>query len=202
MKLRPIAITAVIFFIVVNTTYFWEGLLGGYAMATNLILGTVFIFLGFYLIRQLYLFIREKFANKKRLIGIAILAIVLILTAIKPRGIIDFDQLRGGNLLIASRKGVAGCTINLKLKDNNRFILKYYCFGVTQITGNYYLKNDTIFFKDVDMGRHEGKSFHFAVVKPNTSENIPAEMDIFDVNNSFEEMLWITKNNLKLVAHQ
>jgi hypothetical protein len=43
----------------------------------------------------------------------------------------------------------------LKLRDDKTFIERNVCFGVTETTGTYNIKGDTIFFEKVTFGRHE-----------------------------------------------
>jgi hypothetical protein len=81
-------------------------------------------------------------------------------------GLVDFDKLEGDELLVAEREGSANCMTVLKLKDDLSFRERNVCFGVTETTGTFHIQNDTIFFSNVNLGRHEGEFYKFAVIKP------------------------------------
>ena len=92
MKHKGLIIATIAFFLIVNTTYFWEGKLGLFAMPAFLILVLVYFILGIALLRQLFFAFKEKFADKFRLTTLGILAAVLGLTFFFPSGIINFDR--------------------------------------------------------------------------------------------------------------
>lgn len=195
----------IIFFLIVNTTYYWEGKLGFFAFPAFLILVIIFFGLGVALIRQIYFLVKEKFTDKKRLINIGLLTLVLTLTFLKPFGLIDFDKLEGNNVLIAEREGSANCMTTLKLKDNFTFSERSVCFGVTETKGNYHLQNDTIFFETVSVGRHENEFYKFAVVKPSKFENSKIIGDLIRYKNLTDTTgheLWITKNELNKLKNK
>jgi hypothetical protein len=199
LKNKGLLITTIIFFLIVNTTYYWEGKLGLFAFPAFLILVIIFLGLGVALIRQIYLLVKEKFADKKQLINIGLLTLVLTLTFLKPFGLIDFDKLEGDNILIAEREGAANCMTTLKLKDNFTFTERSICFGVTETKGNYHLQNDTIYFDNVSVGRHENEFYKFAVVKPSKFDNSKIIGDLIrykDFTDTTGHELWITKNDL------
>jgi hypothetical protein len=79
---------------------------------------------------------------------------------------IDFEKIESKNVLIAEREGVAGCSMTFKLKENKKFTAKSVCFGMTETIGSYDIKNDTIYFYDVELGRDENEFYKFAVLKP------------------------------------
>jgi hypothetical protein len=96
MKHKGLIITTIAFFLAVNTTYFWEGKLGLFAMPAFLILVLFYLGLAIALLRQLYFAFKEKFADKLRLVTLGLITTVLCLTFIFPFGIITFDRLSGG----------------------------------------------------------------------------------------------------------
>ena len=195
----------IIFFLIVNTTYYWEGKLGFFAFPAFLILVIIFFGLGVALIRQIYFLVKEKFTDKKLLINIGLLTLVLTLTFLKPFGLIDFDKLEGNNVLIAEREGSANCMTTLKLKDNFTFSERSVWFGVTETKGNYHLQNDTIFFETVSVGRHENEFYKFAVVKPSKFENSKIIGDLIRYKNLTDitgHELWITKNELNKLKNK
>lgn len=199
MKNQGLLITTIIFFLTINTTYYWEGKLGLFAFPTFLILVISFLVLGFILIRQIYFSVKEKFEDKERLINIGLLTLVLTVTFLKPFGLIDFDKLEGDNVLVAEREGAANCMTTLTLKDNFTFSERSVCFGVTETKGNYYLKKDTIYFDNISVGRHENVFYKFAVVKPAKFENSKILGKLIRYKGLIDttgDELWITKNDL------
>jgi hypothetical protein len=199
MKNKGLIITTIIFFLTINTTYYWEAKLGIWAMPATLLLVIVYFGLGIALIRQIYFAIREKLTSKSRLLLIGLLTLVLILTFFEPFGLINFDKLEGDDILIAEREGAANCMTTLKLKDNFTFREKNVCFGVSEIKGNYHLQNDTIYFDNVELGRHENEFYKFAVVKPSKYNKDGKHFDLTRYNSLTDTVgrdLWITKNEL------
>ena len=199
MKNRGLLITTIIFFLIVNTTYYWEGKLGLFAFPVFLILVIIYFGLAISFIRQIYFGIREKLKDKSRLLIILLLALVLTFTFFKPFGLINFDELEGDNLLIAEREGAANCMTTFKLKDNFTFRERNVCFGVTEIKGNYHLQNDTIYFDNVSVGRHENEFYKFAVIKPSKFNKDGKHFDLTrykSLTDTVGHELWITKNDL------
>lgn len=205
MKNKGLLITTIIFFLIVNTTYYWEGKLGLFAFPAFLILVIIFLGLGVALIRQIYFLVKEKFADKKRLINIGLLILVLTLTFLNPFGLIDFDKLEGDNILIAEREGAANCMTTLKLKDNFTFSERSVCFGVTETKGNYHLQNDTIYFDNVSLGRHENEFYKFAVIEPSKFNKDGKHFDLTRYKSLIDTVgheLWITKNDLNKLKNK
>jgi hypothetical protein len=200
VKNYPTLITAIIFFLILNTLYFWESKLGGYAMALALLLIIVGGVLAISLIYQLYLAIKEKLANRKRLISIVGISAVLILSFFYPYGLINYEKFGAKDVLIAEREGAANCYTTLKLKANNKFIEKSICFGVSEVSGEYSIKGDSIFFSNVRSGRGENEYYQFAVVTRSDFQNqkILGELKRFkNYNDTLPYGLFITKNEFK-----
>ncbi len=166
MKNKRLIITIIVFFIIVNTAYYWKGKLDFLTFPAFFILFIVYVGLGIALIRELYFAFKDNFKDKKRVLTIGLLITVLALTFLKPFGFINFEEFEGKNVLIAEREGVAGCMMTLKLKENNEFTAKSVCFGMTEIKGDYKFRNDTIYFENVELGRGEKEFYKFAVIEP------------------------------------
>ncbi len=199
LKNKGLLITTIIFFLTVNTIYYWEGKLGLFAFPAFILLAGVYVGLAIALLRQIYLVIKEKFTDKQRLFVVGLLTTVLVLTFFKPFGLIDFDKLEGGDLLIAEREGAANCMTTLKLKDDFTFRERNVCFGVTEIKGSYHIQNDTIYFDNVNVGRHEDEFYKFAVIRPSIFSNSKIITDLIrykDLTDTTGHVLWITKNKL------
>lgn len=201
MKLKKLLITTITFFLLVNTTYFWEGKLGILAMLTALALIIVFLVLLIAVLKQMYLTIRERFKNKHRIILIFVMLLVLLLTVYKPNGLINFDRLEGKDLLVAVREGVAKCMTTLKLKENNKFVEREICFGIREIKGKYVIKNDTILFYDNNLKSHNNY-YKFAVFTNEKSDYrgnlVKGGLRLYrNRNDTLTSELFIIKNELK-----
>jgi len=166
LKNKGLITTTIIFFIIVNTSYYWQVKLDFLAFPVFLTLFLVFLGLSIALIRQIYFAFKDRFNDKKRILTIGLLTTVLVLTFIKPFGVVNFEKFKAKNILIAEREGVAGCMMTLKLKENNTFTAKSVCFGMTETKGNFKFRNDTIYFEDVELGRGDKDFYKFAVIKP------------------------------------
>ena len=198
MKHKTLLFITFIFFLLLNTTYYWEPMLGGWAMLSTVILLLAFIFLAIALCYQIFLAIR-KGGDKSRLILISILILVLSTTALRPGGIINFEKLEDKDLLIAGREGVANCFTILKLKENGTFYIRESCFGVDKNTGTYNINKDTVRFK-FDSNLRNNKSFAFGIIKldHNHKGKTLGQIDFYKaLNDSIAaNTLYITKNDL------
>ena len=195
MKHKALTVTAIIFFLILNTRYYWEPEIGSLSFPAFLLLGLVFIVLAIILIVQTYFAYRENFRARGRLVAIVTLAAVLLAIVIKPAGIIDFNRWEGKDLLVAEQEGGGGCHTILRLKEHGRFKERSVCFGVDEVTGNYTLRNDTIYFDHVKL-RRSGKEeyFRFAVINKNNKR-----FDLIrykDQNDTAGKGLFITRNEL------
>lgn len=200
LKYKGLFFTTIIFFLIVNTAYYWEGKLGIFAIPALVILVIVYFGLVITVLRQIYFAFKERLADKKRVYLIGLITIVLMLTFFKPDGLINFDRFEGDNILLAEREGAANCMTSFKLKDDFTFKEKNVCFGVTEISGRYQIQNDTIYFDNVDLGRHKNEYYTFAVIKPTIFSNSKILSDLIrykDLSDTIGHRLWITKNELQ-----
>ena len=199
MKNKGLLLTTVIFFLLVNTKYFWEAKLGLYAFPVFLILVVIYLVLGIALVRQIYFSIKEKRTDKKRLLTIGLLTFVILVTFLRPFGIIDFDKFEGKSILIAESEGAANCMTTLKLKEDFTFKERIVCFGVSETKGNYRLQNDTIYFDNVSVGRNKKDFYKFAVVKPSKFFKDGKHYSLIrykGLTDTIGHELWIKKNEL------
>lgn len=160
MKDKKLLISTIIFFLFITTSSLWEGELGIGIMLLAGILFLSFIILSISLICQIIYTITERFKNRNRNILILIMAILLALTVYRPRGLFDFNELNGKNILRAYNEGVANCTENLYLYENGKFRNTSICFGITTIHGEYKISGDSILF---NRGRSNNDYYQFAV---------------------------------------
>jgi len=151
IKEYPLQFTlTLILFLIINTSYYWEGEFGIFAFPIFIILFILFFLLCIELIRQIYISIRDKFTEKRRNFLLTFMFITLTLIIIKPTGIINFEKLEGENLYFAQAEGAANCTSTLKLKKSNKFIYESICFGMERTKGNYIIEKNIIYFKNYD----------------------------------------------------
>lgn len=179
-----------------NLNHFWEGKSRILAFPIFILLAVVFLVLVIICIVQINKGFKEKFIYHNRNWTIGIMTIGLILIFIKPRGLINFDKLEGIDLFIAQREGVANCMTIFKIKPNNKFKERRVCFGVSEIRGNYEIRNDTIFFSDVNVPRGDKEYYKFAILQKSKYRD---EMVLFryqNQNDTIGHELWITKNEL------
>lgn len=203
LKDKKLIITAITFFLIINTAYYWQGKLGFLALLVFLILFVVFIVLGILLLKEIYYAIVEKFKDKNRLLKIGIVLSILLLTFFKPFGLIDFEKFEGNDILIAKKEGVANCMTTLKLKDNNKFTEKSVCFGMNEIKGNYNFKNDTIFFENVSLNLEDDEFYKFAIIKPSKlfgDRKHLALVRFKSIKDTIGNELFIEKNELSKLS--
>jgi hypothetical protein len=198
LKNKGLIITTIIFFLLVNTTYYWEGKLGILTFPAFLILVIVFVGLFITLLRQLYFATKEKFKDKQRSYKIALLTVVLTLTIFRPFGLVDFDKLNGADILIATREGGGNCTTTLKLKENYEFRQRDVCFGVTEVKGMYKISNDTIYFETSNFNRGKNEYYDFAVIRPTKygMEDNKFDLVLFNKNDTIGHELYVIKNEI------
>lgn len=199
MKYKGFIIATTIFFLIINTSYFWEGKLGGWAFPVFTVLFIFYVILAAMLLRQLIVSFKEKFTDRQRVTVSVSLLLILLLVCFKPSGIIDFDKLAGKDVLIAEREGAANCKTLLKLKDNYTFIEKSVCFSVTEVKGSYEIRGDTVFFKNVSLDRYTDSFYQYAIVRPTGYEvkAIGSLMLYRDKADKKGQELWIVRNDLK-----
>lgn len=199
MKEFRLLITAFIFFVLINTTHYWNGMLGFWAFPVTLILIILYLFLFvkfFYHLTQLF---KERFKNGFRILVTIVLGVVLFVTFLFPAGVIDFEKYEGKDLLIAQAEGAANCMTTLKLKEGNKFVERNVCFGVREVKGHYKIKRDTIFFDRIDYPK-SGDYYSFAVIKQSDSTELNALGNLIrfkDYKDTVGKKLPIIKNILK-----
>ncbi|MDV6167555.1 hypothetical protein R1T16_03900 [Flavobacterium sp. DG1-102-2] len=198
-KYRNLIIASLIFFVLVNTTYYWEGVMGGFAIITLLLMVIYFIVLAISLLGQTYFAIKERLQNRQRLLFIGLMTTVLTSAFFFPKGIVDFEKIESDIVLIAESEGVANCMTTLKLRQNNTFKNREVCFGIAEKTGTYRMKGDTIFFKSNSWGRGERDFYEFAVLERRKSKKEKYLGRLVQFKNKSDTRgisLVIIKNNL------
>ena len=159
-KLKWITAGCIVFFLVINTSYFWSKEVGIWLIPLSLLLVITYLCFLVIIFIQIFKAAKEKGCNNKRLYTIFLLTVVLLLTAIQPKGIINYEKWESKDLLIAKSKGAANCSTTLRLKPTNQFTFTTVCFGIEEIKGVYKINEDTIFFESTN-GK---KMYHFGIV--------------------------------------
>ena len=198
MKNQTLLNATITFFLIHNTSYFWEGKIGVFGMLTFLLLKGVFFILLFILIYQIGKLLQEKLANRQRLMLVGVMFLVLTAAFLRPNGLINFDQLEGKDVLVAQRAGGGNCLMRLKLKDNQKFIEKSFCFGVHETRGRYELKGDTVFFTN-KKGNRIKDFYAFAVIQEKDTRftNDGSVLLFFNsVEDTQPHFLLITRNEI------
>jgi hypothetical protein len=204
VQYKRLIILSCVFFLLVQTAYFWEPWLGFPGMLLVFLLVIVFMTLAGLFISHLVMLMKERFRNRQRVIVAAALFVVVSTTLFKPNGLIDFDRLAGKDLFIAMREGAANCQTILKLKDNNTFIERDLCFGISEIKGNYSIKSDTIFFSNVKSNRDNRQYYMYSVIKKRNKIEYGTYKTVGDLvlykdkKDTTGYKLWITKNDFPL----
>ncbi|WP_040481143.1 hypothetical protein [Mariniradius saccharolyticus] len=151
------------FFVAVNTIELWGDNLGFWSFLISILLFFVFLGLCITAFTQIYFGFRENFRNRERLKVICFTAIVLVLIFLAPLGLFNLENLEANDIIIARREGVAGCSIILKLKEDNTFVFNNICFGTSKTTGKYHFVGDSLFFKDIKIGRDDSNFYEFGL---------------------------------------
>ena len=146
MKYKKTLFFTILFFALITTFGLWSSNLGIFAMFSFLAMIIFFVVLFVMLICHLFKAVKEHFENKQRNILIAVIVVILTLTAYNPRGFIDDKAINGEPVLFASRRGAASCSSNLYLYENGKFKYVTICFGTESITGEYQIVGDSISF--------------------------------------------------------
>lgn len=206
MKNKRLIITTIIFFLTINTTYYWEGKLGLFTFPVFIILVIIYLGLGISLFRQIYLLIKEKYTVKSRLINISTITLVLILTFSKPFVflknfyLMEFVDIESGNVLVANRYCESKRIETFKLKSNFTFSEKNVYYGVSEVNGTYRISNDTIFFDNVKRGKQEDMQYEFGVIEElETYTELKYALKLYkDKNDTIGFNYYIRKNKLKI----
>lgn len=165
MKYKKVFIGGIVFFVLLNLSFFIEGLLGFLALPALLFMFSYFLILiGCFFYHAVYM-IKERFRYKQRNIIVSLLFLIIGMTIYEPNGFLNYEVLNGKSILSASQEGAANCTVNLNLYPNNIFTCTDICFGVHTVIGKYEIEKDTIFFNNIYVNMRE-KFFDYAVYSP------------------------------------
>jgi hypothetical protein len=175
----------------------WMDQLGFFgSLLIAIVLCLSFLILGCCLIWHVAFGIKERFKNRNRSIITAVLMIVVAVAYFQPFGLLTPDRFEGKDLLIAQREGSANCTTVFKLKENNRFVEETVCFGIARIKGEYRLKDDTVYFHNVEGSKES--YYQFAVIQKSVASEsgLGTLVRYKNAADSAATSLWIVINNL------
>ena len=199
MKNKALLLTAFILFLIINTSYYWESLLGHFTFLIYLLLAIAYIIVTILLVKQIIFAIKEKFSDRIRTVNIGAITLLLTLIFIKPFGLINFGKFESNSIFIAQTEGAANCSTILKLKDDFTFRERNVCFGINEINGKYHIKNDTIFFQSTNTNTKEEDFYEFAIIKKSEIYNSEKQIGLVQYKNSQDttgRLLVITKNDI------
>ncbi|MDR1762125.1 MAG: hypothetical protein LBR55_06720, partial [Bacteroidales bacterium] len=89
MKYKHVIIASVLFFLLINTQYLWEGQTGMFGLPILII---YYIILIGKFIQYVYVSFKEKWKIRQRNIALGVICFVLIITAMFPFGIIPYHK--------------------------------------------------------------------------------------------------------------
>jgi amino acid transporter len=193
---KKLLISSLIFFILFNTTYYWESAIGSWSMLTSLILLLAFVFLAVNLLHQLFTALKEKGANRKRVILIIVMATILLVTYFYQSGLLPVGR---PVLLAASREGAANCNTTFEVKSDQRFAETITCFSGSQVEGKYAKVGDTLFFHEVSKKRNGEPYYQFAIIRASRLAG-PEKKSLFFYKHRLDTIpteLFITTNEME-----
>ena len=162
MKLSKTLIFAILLLLAVNTQFLWEGELGFLTFLIDFILFVCVVVLFVLFVKKGYKLVREKVQNRRDVVELVAIWGILCIIAICPEGIIQRTDIESPAIVKAFRRGVAGSSYALYLKEDGTFRDRQVCFGVYDETGTYRISNDTIYFFSDDY------QFDYAVMDSTT----------------------------------
>jgi len=194
LKNKILLITAIVFFLIINTWRLWNLDNPVLLIPIMLLVFITWCILAGAMVWQGYKVTAEKFKNKERNITVILVAVVVGLAIYSPFGIIDFERFESKDLLIAEGQGRGNCMTFVKLKKDKTFRKGSECFGVAKEKGEYSIHNDTITFSDIDKGFYK-----FALIeRPDSlSEGKTGDLLLYsELKDTTPVRLWIIKNEL------
>lgn len=144
----------------------------------------------------------EKFSNRNRNIIVTIMTFCIGAIYLFPFGISHYFIEEDVSIFIAQREGAANCRTIFKLFSDNRFEEKNICFGSHLVKGEFYFKNDTIHFTDINYGRGQQEYFQFATIQKSKYSERPALVRHKNIADVIGNELWIERNNLVKAEQQ
>ncbi|MCJ8208894.1 hypothetical protein MUY27_04185 [Mucilaginibacter sp. RS28] len=197
MKTKNLLITAIILFLITNTSYYWESWCGIFLIPLTLILIIVFLVLVVKVVFRLFSVLKGGLSRSQEMTHLIVSILLLTICVVKPAGIINFESMEGEDVLVASREGVANCFSTLKLKKDGCFYFKSICFGVEKAAGNYAVKGDTVMFK---WPGNRGMYFIYGILDPDSAINGTKNSTHFLLYKTRKDttpyMLLVVKNKL------
>lgn len=180
-----------LYFIIIQTSYFWLGLIGPFALPVLFILFLLFLVLIVQWFKIVIHLTSEKWLVKRHLSHLLILGSLILLVGFAPKGLIDFEKMEPEPLFTAVCSGNAGCTSYLKIINQKDFHYKQVCFGMFERSGEYSAHGDTIFFNDRELA--------YAVYLPKEGDSTNRRLMVYyqkEDSTTFTKMFWVRKDEL------
>ena len=165
MRTKHLYIIVIIFFLLVQTEYYWGNNLGWFAIIWFFAMQALLVVFCGILVYQLFKLATERPFTGKRLLAIFLLSFVLLSTYLRPWGLIEFEKYETPPVLKAKAKGGGGCNNVLRLYNDSSFIDDSRCFGTERTRGKWRYSNDTIYFYEIRPGTLQETYFEFAIIK-------------------------------------
>lgn len=158
----------IILFLLVNTTYYWEGELEFLPFSLTLLLVTFDVGLIIIFVREFFFAYKESFEIKYRIVTIGILSIGLIISFCRQYKLLGISDFQSKELLTGMR-GFEGpnsnCITTIKFNSNYTFQERNLCNGISMVKGTYRISDDTIYFQEFNKGKKEDVKYDFAVIE-------------------------------------
>lgn len=140
------------------------------------------VLLAILFIVQFILAIFEKFKVKSRLLLLLCILVSASWVYYMPVLYANQNTEKAEVLMEAGREGAANCYTRLILFKNRKFTESSICFGRSRTRGEYELRGDTIFFKNVQEPENYSKYYEYAVLKKDTLTKVTGFLSDIKIN--------------------
>ena len=175
---KSIAWSSMLFFFLVQTSWFWMRGPALFSFLMMWILPLGFLGLSAVAAYQLFLWIRSRFTEVNQLRQVLLVVPVLALTALFPLGLIDFSRWESPDIMTFRFEGTMRQNL-LKIKANNRFVERESSFlTVREYPGRYTRSGDTlVFFYDEKTPEHP--KYAWGILRSKDKDGIPGSFDFY-----------------------
>ena len=164
-------IIALLLFIVVNTTFLWEGLPFSGDFLIFLVLFAVWGILGvIFLLKVVAFRSNRQYKAKREKLNIVILGGILLITYLYPLGIIKSSFFEPPSVMTVYSDGAIHCSTTINLIRDSTFVERSVCFGLSKNKGEYIIKGDTIKF-NYNKKSSDGVKTTFGIIELNKTQD-------------------------------
>lgn len=205
MKNNKLLISAILFFMLVNSLWLIDSFIGPWSIVVFLLMAVAYCALGLGLFFLVIDLAGSRFGAKKEVATFMVVVFVMVYTFIFPAGVLPyfawlFNDGSSKNLLVASLEGTANCRETFYLIDDKRFAEEVTCFSSNKVHGNYTKRNDTLFFEVTEPGRANDPYFQFAVFKNDSVNGKQIDSKLLMFYDNYQDAnprrLWVRHSNL------